>query len=97
METNQRIQVDNSELRILLQEVEEENHGLQIQLQAIEEALENLKCNEGLAKPSTPTLESTNEVNNVCYYLVSFSHYDDDFGVFRIYTKSTEERESKSM
>lgn len=47
---------------------------MQLQLRAPEEALEILKCNEGLVKPSSHVLESTTEVNNVDCSSVSFSH-----------------------
>jgi len=46
----------------------------------MKEALEKLKCNEGLAKPSSPVSKSTTEVNNIGNSSISFSHDDDDLG-----------------
>ena len=38
---------------------------MQLQLQAVTEALEEVKRNEGLEKPSSPVSQSTAEVNSV--------------------------------
>lgn len=40
----------------------------------MKEALEELKCNDGLVKLSSPFLELTTEVNNVDHSLVLFPH-----------------------
>ena len=47
---------------------------MQLQLRVAEEALEELKCNEGLEKPSSPVSKSTTKVNNCDHSLVSSSH-----------------------
>ena len=47
---------------------------MQLQLRAAEEALENLKCNEGLKKSSSPVSESTVEVKKSDYSSISSSH-----------------------
>lgn len=40
----------------------------------MEEALEKLKCNDGLVKPSSPISELVTDLNNIGSSLVSFSH-----------------------
>ena len=47
---------------------------MQLQLQAATEALEEVKRNEGLEKPSSRVSKSTAEVNSVDFSSVSSSH-----------------------
>lgn len=70
-EINQSIEVNNSELRRLLQEVDKEKQSLQQQLQAQEEALEKLQHNK-------PEVKSDSSI--------SCTFYDNDSTSFEKHT-----------
>ena len=63
----------------------------------MEEALEKLKRNEGLAKPSSPDSKLKTELNNVGSSSVSFSDDDDDLGAFEKHTTGIGSRLLKNM
>lgn len=70
----------NVDLRRILQEEKEEKQRLQLQLQATKEALEKLKCNKGLRKPSSHVSRSTTEIK--IDLSISCTFYDDYFTTF---------------